>query len=296
MLVRSGMPGGARRGRAEQGTQRSVNLRQTDKTCTSGVPMEVMGLMLGEFVDEYTIQVVDVFAMPQSGTTVSVESVDHVFQTRMMEMLKQTGRPEIVVGWYHSHPGFGCWLSSVDINTQQSFESLDPRSVAVVIDPIQSVKGKVVIDAFRLIQPQTVVAGQEPRQTTSNIGHINKPSIQALIHGLNRHYYSIAVNYRKTELEQSMLMNLHKRNWTEGLTLRDFKSHKEANEKSIKAMLTLSEAYNKSVQEESTLTPEQLKTRHVGKQDPKRHLEEAVEEAMGNQVVQNLATMLLAEL
>ena len=28
-------------------------------------------------------------------------------------------RPEMVVGWYHSHPGFGCWLSSVDINTQQ---------------------------------------------------------------------------------------------------------------------------------------------------------------------------------
>lgn len=27
--------------------------------------------------------------------------------------------PEMVVGWYHSHPGFGCWLSGVDINTQQ---------------------------------------------------------------------------------------------------------------------------------------------------------------------------------
>jgi 26S proteasome regulatory subunit N11 len=27
--------------------------------------MEVMGLMLGEFVDDYTIKVVDVFAMPQ---------------------------------------------------------------------------------------------------------------------------------------------------------------------------------------------------------------------------------------
>jgi 26S proteasome regulatory subunit N11 len=103
----------------------------------AGVPMEVMGLMLGEFVDEYTVQVIDVFAMPQSGTTVTVESVDHVFQTKMVDMLKQTGRwlfalhsstvymayhisrPEMVVGWYHSHPGFGCWLSSVDINTQQ---------------------------------------------------------------------------------------------------------------------------------------------------------------------------------
>jgi hypothetical protein len=50
---------------------------------------------------------------------VTVESVDHVFQTKMLDMLKQTGRPEMVVGWYHSHPGFGCWLSSVDVNTQQ---------------------------------------------------------------------------------------------------------------------------------------------------------------------------------
>ena len=39
----------------------------------------------------------------------------------------------------------GCWLSGVDINTQQSFEALSERAVAVVVDPIQSVKGKVVI-------------------------------------------------------------------------------------------------------------------------------------------------------
>jgi len=91
--------------------------------------------------------------MPQSGTGVSVEAVDPVFQTKMLEMLKQTGRPEMVVGWYHSHPGFGCWMSGkvlegpvhdpccagVDINTQQSFEALNQRAVAVVIDPVQSV-------------------------------------------------------------------------------------------------------------------------------------------------------------
>jgi len=34
--------------------------------------------------------------MPQSGTTVTVESVDHVFQTKMLDMLKQTGRRVIV--------------------------------------------------------------------------------------------------------------------------------------------------------------------------------------------------------
>jgi 26S proteasome regulatory subunit N11 len=47
----------------------------------------------------------------------------------MLDMLKQIGRQEMVVGWYHSHPGklsfssnfigFGPWLSGVDMNTQQ---------------------------------------------------------------------------------------------------------------------------------------------------------------------------------
>ena len=46
--------------------------------------------------------------------------------------------------------------------------------------------------------------GQEPRQTTSNLGHLHRPSIQARIHGLNRHYYSMAINYRKNELEEQV--------------------------------------------------------------------------------------------
>lgn len=66
----------------------------------------------------------------------------------MLDMLKQTGRPEMVVGWYHSHPGFGCWLSGVDINTQQSFEALSERAVAVVVDPIQSVKGNTLFSVY----------------------------------------------------------------------------------------------------------------------------------------------------
>lgn len=176
------------------------------------------------------------------------------------------------MGWYHSHPGFGCWLSSVDINTQQSFEQLHPRAVAVVVDPIQSVKGKVVIDAFRLIAPQSLVMGQEPRQTTSNLGHLNKPSIQALIHGLNRHYYSIAINYRKTGLEENMLMNLHKHVWTEALQMNDFREEASRNVERMKHLVSLAEGYEKRVKEEIKLTKDQLKTRYVGKVDPKKRM------------------------
>ena len=35
------------------------------KHANAGIPFEVMGLMLGDCVDEYTVRVVDVFAMPQ---------------------------------------------------------------------------------------------------------------------------------------------------------------------------------------------------------------------------------------
>ncbi|KAL3779130.1 hypothetical protein HJC23_003114 [Cyclotella cryptica] len=270
----------------------SLALLKMLKHGRAGVPMEVMGLMLGQFVDEYTINCVDVFAMPQSGTSVSVEAVDPVFQTKMLDMLQQTGRGEMVVGWYHSHPGFGCWLSSTDINTQSSFEALNARAVALVVDPIQSVKGKVVIDCFRLINPQLMMMGQEPRQTTSNIGHLNKPSIQALIHGLNRHYYSIVIDYRKNELEEQMLMNLHKRNWTAGLTVEKFEEHREKNESIVDRMLKLTQDYNERIVQEEGKTAEEVMVENVGKIDPKKHLEGCVAELMSRNIIQCLGTML----
>ena len=270
----------------------SLALLKMLKHGRAGVPMEVMGLMLGDFVDDYTVKVVDVFAMPQSGTGVSVEAVDDEFQAAMIEMLKQTGRPETVVGWYHSHPGFGCWLSSVDCNTQQSFEQLHPRAVAVVVDPIQSVKGKVVIDAFRLINPQAVLTGQQTRQTTSNVGHLHKPSIQALIHGLNRSYYSMAINYRKNELEQQMLMNLHKKKWTEGLKVASYVELEESNTTLCEQMLKTAVLYNKAIIEERDLTAAEREIAHVGKTDPKKKISADLDEMMGNNIVQSLGTML----
>jgi len=87
------------------------------KHAKAGVPFEVMGLMIGSVQDDYSIICEDVFSMPQTGTTISVESVDPVFQQEYMDMLKQVGQQNPVVGWYHSHPGFGPWLSGTDVET-----------------------------------------------------------------------------------------------------------------------------------------------------------------------------------
>jgi len=257
----------------------------------AGVPLEVMGLMLGEFIDDYTIKVVDVFAMPQSGTGVSVEAVDPVFQQQMVSMLNQTGRSETVVGWYHSHPGFGPWLSSVDINTQQSFEQLNSRAVAVVVDPVQSVKGKVVLDTFRIINPQTRLLGMEPRATTSNIGSLQPPSIQAMIHGLNRHYYSINASYRKTPLEETMLKRYKQKNWMYGFETIDSEKQRKENENSMQSLLEHVKGFKERLNAEDQLTKEELITAFVGKIDPRKQLNQIVSDMLEGNVNDTLGEL-----
>ena len=254
--------------------------------------MEVMGLMLGTFVDEFTVRVLDVFAMPQSGTGVSVEAVDPVYQKDMVEMLAQTKRSEAVVGWYHSHPGFGCWLSGVDQNTAQSFERLSPRCVSVVVDPIQSVKGKVVIDAFRCIPPQTLMSGGEVRQVTSVVGSLVRPSVVALVNGLNRHYYSLAIAYRKNALEARMLMNVHKKKWTQGLSVASFEEARAGDQGALGDVATHAEAYARRVTDESEKTAEQIAVENVGKVDPKRRVEGGCQAVVSKNIAQVVALSL----
>ncbi|MFX1273408.1 MAG: hypothetical protein ACFFBP_09230 [Promethearchaeota archaeon] len=41
------------------------------------------------------------------------------------------------IGWWHSHPGFGCFLSHIDIATQKDI-FFQPYHVALVVDPIRN--------------------------------------------------------------------------------------------------------------------------------------------------------------
>lgn len=62
----------------------------------------------------------------------------------------QVGREENAIGWYHSHPGYGCWLSGIDVSTQMTNQSYQEPFVAIVIDPVRTISsGKVCLGAFR---------------------------------------------------------------------------------------------------------------------------------------------------
>lgn len=55
----------------------------------------------------------------------------------------------------------------------------------------------------------------------------------------------MSINYRKNELEQKMLLNLHKKSWMDGLMLADYAEHCKTNENTVNGMLELAKNYNK---------------------------------------------------
>jgi len=263
-----------------------------------GIPMEVMGLMLGEFVDNFTTRVVDVFSMPQSGNSVSVEAVDPVYQQEMLDLLARTGRPEVVVGWYHSHPGFGCWFSGTDINTQQSFEQLNSRALGIVIDPIQSVKGNVVIDCFRLINASYLMSidNKEPRQHTSCIGLLKDTPITQAVHGVGRQYYSIEIEFEKTREEEEMLLSLDKTKVESNLNIcapeKHLKSSLQFWEDLNEYTKQLKDYYNEEVDGQTDL--EKLKIKRVGHQNPERKIRDILESNLQDLTLDNLQLQIAA--
>ena len=60
-------------------------------------------------------------------------------------------------------------------------------------------------------------------------------------HGLNRHYYSLNIDYRKNELEIKLLSNVHAQKWNTSLVAKNFDDHTECNQKTLKSMLSLAE-------------------------------------------------------
>lgn len=52
---------------------------------------------------------------------------------RLIGATLQVGRLENAIGWYHSHPGYGCWLSGIDVSTQMLNQQFQEPFVAVVV-------------------------------------------------------------------------------------------------------------------------------------------------------------------
>ena len=95
-----------------------------------------MGMMQGKTVGD-TFVVLDSFALPVEGTEtrVNAQAEAYEYMVEFVQSSKAVGRQEHVIGWYHSHPGYGCWMSGIDCSTQMLNQQFTEPFLAIIIDP-----------------------------------------------------------------------------------------------------------------------------------------------------------------
>jgi COP9 signalosome complex subunit 5 len=193
----------------------AVALLKMTMHARSGGDLEVMGLMQGK-VSGDTFIVTDAFRLPVEGTETRVNAHDtaNVYIVEYLEKCRQVGKPENAVGWYHSHPGYGCWLSGIDVGTQFAGQWSDPW-LAVVIDPHRTISaGKVEIGAFR-----TYPEGYKPPNAPADDGYQTIPLAKAEDFGAHASkYYSLEVSHFKSSLDNQLLGTLWNKYWVQTLS------------------------------------------------------------------------------
>ncbi|KAI8855082.1 JAB1/Mov34/MPN/PAD-1 ubiquitin protease-domain-containing protein [Chytridium lagenaria] len=185
----------------------------------SGGNIEVMGLMQGK-IHEDTMIIMDSFALP-------VEAEGYEYMVNYMIKAREVGRLENAIGWYHSHPGYGCWLSGIDVSTQMLNQQYQEPFVAVVIDPNRTIAaGKVEIGAFRTYPEGYKAPDDGPSEyQTIPLSKIEDFGVHC------KQYHQLEVSYFKSSLDANLLELLWNKYWVNTLSSssllanRDFNAH-----------------------------------------------------------------------
>lgn len=230
----------------------AVALLKMVMNARSGGSLEVMGLMQGKLAGD-TFIVTDAFRLPVEGTETRVNAGDEAneYMIQYLELCRANNREENIVGWYHSHPGYGCWLSGIDVDTQIA-QQLQGPMLAVVVDPDRTISaGKVEIGAFR-----TFPTDYKPPAGTGGDDYQTIPLSKIEDFGAHAsQYYSLEISHFKSSLDSHLLELLWNKYWVSTLSQSPLFTNREY---SNKQMLDLSQKIRnaeKSVQANSRVGP-----------------------------------------
>ena len=123
--------------------------------------LEALGFLLGtvySFEGVRYVVVEDYITADNDATAVSVSFSQKAFENLSRELKEK--QDKVIVGWAHSHPNYGCFLSSTDVRTQMVFFPEDFH-FAFVCDPLRKESkafkvssGKTREISFAVIRPK----------------------------------------------------------------------------------------------------------------------------------------------
>jgi len=99
------------------------------------ISLELAGLLFGKFDATSGTTVLDAHAIADFNASLTHVRMDRQAWPRIWAATAERNRDLAIVGWYHSHPGHGVYLSETDRRTQAAwFRRLD--YIALVVDPV----------------------------------------------------------------------------------------------------------------------------------------------------------------
>ncbi len=116
---------------------------------------EVYGFLLGykDKEDESTLRISSMVPFIHgSATEVRFGEVDYGLAEEVVNKAENAGL--FIVGWYHTHPGLGLFLSEIDVLNHLGFQSVNPLAVAVVLDPSLVAEAGYGFKVFALDDPE----------------------------------------------------------------------------------------------------------------------------------------------
>jgi proteasome lid subunit RPN8/RPN11 len=99
---------------------------------SSNTEREVGGYLIG-YIDKGKVIIIESTFAVSSSTPTHVQ-LDEMAQFRIVEEIEKRSGKETILGFWHTHPGIGCFMSGTDIATQKIYQSLLPEAVAMVND------------------------------------------------------------------------------------------------------------------------------------------------------------------
>ena len=181
-----------------------------------GGKFEICGYLMG-FARDGVFYVLDAVELPLIGTDSRVEIAGqmgdnaHLYSMNYLDLMEKVGRGHKYVGWYHSHPGFGCWLSGIDCNTQKLMQRANKTFFALVVDPYRTKsKKKIDLGCFMMYSNEN---GNRKAQEFDSI-----PLNRAEEFGVHqRKYYRMPHTFFQSQFESNMIKLMYKNYWVDTL-------------------------------------------------------------------------------
>ncbi|KAJ1868837.1 hypothetical protein LPJ55_005742 [Coemansia sp. RSA 990] len=131
--------------------------------------LETCGILCGKQIPEQEALVMTTLIIPKQKATSDTCVTEHEEEL----FVEQMERDLITLGWIHTHPSQTCFMSSLDLHTQCSYQLMLPEAIAIVCSPQHQPRFGI----FRLTDPAGIDAIQNCQEKSAFHPHDNSKVI-----------------------------------------------------------------------------------------------------------------------